>query len=346
MRRFFARETELLLLSVAVIAVCLAPGCAHSSGDRVVIAHRGASGYLPEHTLAAQAMAHGWDVDYVETDLVMTRDDRLIVLHDVHLDSTTDVGSVFPDRKRADGRYWAIDFDLDEIRQLRVHERVRHGSGKPYYAGRFPPGDIEFRVPTFDEHLQLMRGLNASTGRDVGIYVEIKAPAIHERAGKDIVGALMERLRLHGYTGASRKVVIQCFDPRYLRMLRQRYETTIPLVQLIGENASRSSIAGYDEMVTERGLEEVARYADGIGPRIGRLVEPEGEGYRISGLARRAHEAGLFVHAYTLRADDLPTWSASMEGALEVLFDEVGIDGVFTDFGDRVVGWLEAKPGR
>jgi glycerophosphoryl diester phosphodiesterase len=309
-----------------------------------VIAHRGASGYLPEHTLAAQAMAHGWNVDYVETDVVMTRDDHLIVLHDVHLDTTTDVESVFPDRKRADGRYYVVDFDLAEIRQLRVRERVHHDSGRPYYAGRFPPGDIEFRVPTFEEHLELMRGLNASTGRDVGVYVEIKAPAFHERAGKDIVGAVVEQLARHGYTKASSNVVIQCFDPRYLEKLRERYETAIPLVQLIGGNAPGHSAADYDEMVAEQGLAEIARYADGIGPRIDRLVEADGEGYRISGLTRRAHEAGLFVHAYTLRADDLPRWATSMDQALEVLFDEVGIDGVFTDFGDQVVGWLEKKP--
>jgi glycerophosphoryl diester phosphodiesterase len=113
----------------------------------IVIAHRGASGYLPEHTLAAKAMAHAMGAHFIEQDVVLSRDGTPIVLHDIHLDSTTDVAQAFPGRARDDGRYYAIDFDIEEIRELRVHERTHLGTGlgRAVYPGRFPVEELPQR---------------------------------------------------------------------------------------------------------------------------------------------------------------------------------------------------------
>ena len=138
-----------------------------------VIAHRGASGYLPEHTLPAKALAHAMGADFLEQDVVASRDGELIVLHDIHLDRVTDVAKRFPARARKDGRFYALDFDLAELRQLRVHERVA-ADGKPVYPGRFPVTAGRFALHTFDEELAFIRGLNETTGRNAGVYPEIK----------------------------------------------------------------------------------------------------------------------------------------------------------------------------
>ena len=152
------------------------------NSKKLVIAHRGASGYLPEHTLAAKAMAHAQLADYIEQDLVMTRDDRVIVLHDHHLDQVTNVRDVFAERHRDDGRYYVVDFTLEEIRSLSVYERFdfEDGTALPVFADRFPVGVSRFRIHTFEEEIELIQGLNISTGRSVGIYPEIKSPGFHQ----------------------------------------------------------------------------------------------------------------------------------------------------------------------
>src|SRR5687767_9176819 len=108
---------------------CVAGLCV--AGQPIVIAHRGASGYLPEHTLEAAAYAHALGADFIEQDVVLSKDDVLVVTHDIHVDTTTDVAARYPDRKRADGRYYAIDFTWEELKALRVHERVNETTGQP-----------------------------------------------------------------------------------------------------------------------------------------------------------------------------------------------------------------------
>jgi len=149
----------------------------------LVVAHRGASGYLPEHTLAAKAYAHALGADFLEQDLVLTKDDVPVVLHDVHIDTVTDVAKQFPARKRADGRFYALDFTLAELKQLRVTERFNAKTGAPVFAKRFPAGLSEFHISTLEEELQLIQGLNRSTGRVVGIYPEIKQPEVAPGTG-------------------------------------------------------------------------------------------------------------------------------------------------------------------
>ena len=149
---------------------------------RLVIGHRGACGYLPEHTLESYALAHGQGADYIEPDLVRTRDGAFLCLHDIYLEPTTDVAAVFPGRARADGRYYAIDFTLEEVRRLRVRERLDR---------RFPQGASRFAVPTFEEMIELVAGLNRTTGRRAGIYPELKQPAFHRDEGQPMEEAFL-----------------------------------------------------------------------------------------------------------------------------------------------------------
>ena len=146
-------------LSMAIMMSTIVMGSsamAADSNEKIVIAHRGASGYLPEHTLPAKAMAYAQGADYLEQDLVMTKDDHLVVLHDHYLDRVTDVADRFPDRARKDGRYYAIDFTLDEIKSLKFTEGfdIENGKKVQTYPGRFPMGKSDFRVHTFEEEIE------------------------------------------------------------------------------------------------------------------------------------------------------------------------------------------------
>ena len=151
----------------------------------VVIAHRGASGYLPEHTLPGKALAYAMGADYLEQDVVATRDDELVVLHDIHLDRVTDVAGRYPGRQRSDGRYYVRDFDLAEIKRLKVHERS-NADGSPVYPGRFSSAGEVFRVHSFAEELDFVRSLESAHGRPVGVYPEIKRPEWHREQGVDM----------------------------------------------------------------------------------------------------------------------------------------------------------------
>lgn len=307
----------------------------------LVIAHRGASGYLPEHTLEAKALAYGLGADFLEQDLVASKDDALLVLHDIHLDRVTDVAERYPGRARADGRWYARDFTLAEIRGLAVTERLAaHGRGA-HYPGRFPARTGSFRINTFAEEIALVRGLNASTGRRVGIYPEIKRPAWHRREGVDLSVLVLDTLRELGMTPGSDAVYLQCFDAREVRRLREELGARWPLVQLIGENAWGESDTDYDALCRPAGLAEVARTAEAIGPPVGRLFEADGEGHpQPTALPADARAAGLAVHPYTFRADDLAPGFRDLEDMLRWFVTEARVDGVFTDFPDRAVAVL------
>ena len=133
-----------------------------------IIAHRGASGYLPEHTKEALILAYMQGADYIEQDLVLSKDDELIVLHDIHLAATTNVEAIYPNRKRNDGRYYVIDFTLDELRQLSIHER-QNQSNVLVYPNRYR-GTAHFSITTFDEQIELIQELNRRFNRDTGWY--------------------------------------------------------------------------------------------------------------------------------------------------------------------------------
>lgn len=311
----------------------------------LVIAHRGASGYLPEHTLVAKAMAHGMGPDYIEQDVVLTRDGVPVILHDEHLDTVTDVARVYPARTRADGRYYAVDFTAAEIRRLSVHERRDLATGRAVYPKRFPTDlALPLQVPTLEDEIRLIKGLNASTGRDVGLYVEIKQPAFHRREGHDIERIVIDVLRRHGYADRGAKIYVQCFDPDSLRRVRRL--SNVRTVQLIGLNAWKE-VAGldYDAMLTPEGLRQVARWADGIGPSIGQLATVRaGKLVLRTDIVRAAHRLGLAIHPYTHRVDQLPAGVPSSDRLLDLLFGGLGVDGVFSDFPDVVIRYLDRRP--
>lgn len=306
-----------------------------------VIAHRGASGYLPEHTLPAKAMAYAMGADYLEQDVVGTRDEKLLVLHDIHLDRVTDVADRFPDRARADGRFYVRDFDLDEIRSLRVTERL-DGAGLPVFPGRFPPGSSSFRVNTLGEELELVAGLNRATGKNTGVYPEIKRPAWHRDDGFDITPAVIDELSRFGYENAADAIFLQCFDGDEVLRIRNELGCDLKIVQLIGENDWSESATDYEYMRTKAGLAELARTVDAIGPWLRQLYAVDSRsGKPVStGVTELAHEAGLKVHPFTFRADDLPPGFGCFEELVRYFRENLGVDGLFTDFPDRVIRLL------
>ena len=292
-----------------------------------VIAHRGASGYRPEHTLEAYSLAIRMGADAIEPDLVMTRDAVLIARHENEIGDTTDVAERFPGRrttKTVDGQpatgWFAEDFTLAEIRTLRARERLSFRSHE--YDGRFG-------VPTFDEVLDLAAAAARETGRPIAVYPETKHPTYFRRLGLPLEDALLERLNARGLVDRDAPVLIQSFERPSLEYLRPR--TRVRLVQLTTSAAD----------VTPDRLAAMAHYADGLGADKA-LIVPEGPGRRAlppTTVVRDAHAAGLFVHAWTMRNE--PAFlSPSYNGdpAAEVRqFIALGVDGVFTDFPDVAI---------
>lgn len=326
-----------------VLTLLLLTTCMNANADKptriVVIAHRGASGYLPEHTLEAKAMAHAMGADFIEQDVVLSKDDVPVVLHDIHLDTVTNVAETFPDRAREDGRFYAIDFTLREIKQLRVHERIDLKTGRAVFPMRFPVGKGSFEVPTLAEEIELIQGLSKSTGRDVGIYPEIKSPAWHREQGKDISVIVLGVLDVHGYREKSDNIYLQCFDAEETRRIREELKCKLKLVQLIGQNSWKEAATDFDKLRTEAGIRSISEYADGIGPALDHVVrgkDDQGE-IEVTDLVRWAHQRELQVHPYTFRADALPKYARDFSELVEIFATQTQIDGVFTDFPDQAV---------
>jgi len=298
----------------------------------IIIAHRGASGYLPEHTLAAKALAYGQGADYLEQDVVATRDGRLVVLHDLHLDDVTDVARRFPGRHRDDGRHYVVDFDLAELESLRVFERRAPGSSRPKHPARFPAEHELFGIATLMDELRLITGLNKSTGRTVGIYCEIKEPAWHHAHGIDLAALLLRELATFGYSRAADPAFVQCFDSNELIRVRAALGSDLRLVQLVGREAK------YTELLTSDGLRRVAGYAYGLGPHHSQLADQSADGGpRLLPLKELADDAGLRLHPYTFRREDVPEYASSFEDWLEFFIAGARVDGLFCDHPDVAV---------
>ncbi len=302
----------------------------------LVIAHRGASGYLPEHTLEAKAMAHAMGADYIEQDVVLTKDDQPVVLHDIHLDTVTDVAEVFPGREREDGRFYAIDFTLAEIGRLNATERINLKTGKAVYAKRFPIKTSSFKIPTLAEEIELIQGLNKSTGREAGIYPEIKGPDFHRQAGKDISKIVLDTIHRYGYRDKQDKCFVQCFDLEETRRLREELGCELRIVQLMGG-------MGYAQSRTAAGLKKVAEYADGVGPSLTMIFDVADGKPKANSFVKDAHASGLVVHPYTLRADEVPSVANSYSEFVRTVFDTAKVDGVFTDFPDQTIAALKNR---
>ena len=309
------------------------PGQAMAA-DPLIIAHRGASAYLPEHTLPAKAVAHAQGADFIEQDVVLSRDGLPVVLHDIHLEATSDVAARFPARARDDGRFYAIDFSLEELKALRVHER-RSPGGPAVFPGRFPAGVGLFEIPTLAEEIALIEGMNRSTGREVGLYIEMKDSAFHRREGRDLPRAVLAALAQAGWAERRDRVFLQSFEAEALRYLKHELNTPLPLIQLIGADEDPAQDVEY--LRSDAGLADIATYAEGIGPWLMQLyrgVDERGRP-RLTDLTARAQALGLAVHPYTFRAEQLPPGIASFEALHRVFFRELGVDGIFTDFPDQ-----------
>lgn len=301
----------------------------------LVIAHRGASGYLPEHTLEAATLAFSQGADYIEQDLVLSRDGVPVVLHDIHIDTVSDVAQKFPKRHREDGRYYAIDFTLAELKTLVVRER-QSLQNKQVFPTRYT-GSAHFSIATFEEQIELINELNRQFGRNVGLYPELKSPAWHRQQGMDISSVVLELLRQHGLDSMAKPIYLQCFDFAETQRLRSELGAKLKLVQLIGDNSWGEADTDYEYLQTAEGLEEIAKVAQGIGVWIPQLVSPHS--FKPTALAESARAHNLNVHAYTFRRDALPP-SVTSDQLLHMLFKTVVVDGIFTDFSDVVINYL------
>ena len=308
----------------------------------IVIAHRGASGYLPEHTLAAKAHAHAVGADFLEQDVVLTRDDVPIVVHDIHLDTVSDVATKFPGRRRPDGRFYAIDFTWDEVRQLHASERFNAKTGQAVFPTRFPVRQSTFAIPSLEQELTFIAGLNVSTGRKAGIYTEIKQPAFHRKAGKDISQIVLEVIEKTGWAADKSLIYVQCFEAPETRRLREELGCQLPLIQLLGEDPWNDLVKpGRMDDLTDA-LKRVREYSDGIGPSLSQLLQArDADGFlRTSPLVELAHKLQLKVHPWTIRRDALPKEVESLDALHEVLFSRLGVDGAFSDFPDLTVQYV------
>jgi glycerophosphoryl diester phosphodiesterase len=322
----------------------------------IVIAHRGASGYLPEHTLPAYSTAALLGADYIELDLVSTRDGQLIARHDNALDLTTNVAELpeYRDRqteKIVDGRvirgWFSEDFTLEEIRNLRAIERI------PTVRPANTRFDGHYTVPTLKEAIAAIQALQTMLTREIGLYIELKHPTYFDGIGLPMEATLIEGLRDSGYQAAHHPVYLQSFEVENLRRLNGM--TDLRLVQLLGDSGQPFDVqaAGgsltFDAMATADGLLEIATYADGVGPEKTHFLIPRNNAGDLaledaSAFVELAHAANLEVHPYTFRAENqfLPVALRTSPDATELgsaaqelaAFLALGIDGFFTDHTD------------
>ena len=212
------------------------------------------------------------------------------------------------------------------------------------FGSRFPLGKSSFRVPTLVEAIELIQGLNRASGKNVGIYPEIKKPRWHRDREADISKVVLRTLRQAGYATKQDAIFLQCFDPVETRRLREELGCQLRLVQLIGSNDWKEANADYNTLVTEKGLATIAEYADGIGPWMPYIVEGRNKEGRLAmtRLVSMAHHKDLIVHPFTFRADALPDYAADF-GELVRIFYNAGVDGVFTDQTDQVASAVRGK---
>lgn len=332
-----------MVRSLALILLAVLAPAAATAQDMLIIAHRGASAERPEHTLAAYERAIDEGADYIEPDLVATKDLVLVSRHENELSSTTDVATreEFEDRRRdktIDGRlvagWFAEDFTLAELRTLRAKERIP--SLRPANA-RF---DGLYQVPTLADIMKLVRAKEAETGRRIGIYPELKHPTfLLQNEGIDLVDLLLRDFRQLGIT-AQDPVFIQSFEIAPLQRLRARAPgfKQVLLVEPLGGPADEPAMR-YADMVTPSGLAEVAKYADVVGAHVAMVLNPDGT---PTSLVADAKAAGLAVHAWTIRPENdfLPAMLRTGEDPkgkgcgdvkLAALLKAAGVAGVFTD---------------
>ncbi len=310
----------------------------------LVIGHRGACGYKPEHTLASYQLAIDMRADYIEPDLVMTKDKVLVARHENEISGTTDAAEKFPDRKatkKVDGQditgWFVEDFTLKEIKTLRAKERLDfRGHGE----------DLKYEIPTFAEVIELVKKESAKQKRKIGIYPEVKHPSYFKSIGLPLEKAVVDELKRNGLNKKDSPVIIQSFELTSLKEIKKL--SPLPLVFLLddpGVVPYDHVVAGdtrtYLQMLTPTELKKMKEVLYGIGPHKNYLIPVDKEGHLQSPtpLLKMAHEAGLKVHVYTFRSDKefLPKdYEGNPEKEYHRFF-ELGVDGVFSDFPDHAV---------
>ncbi|MQA60416.1 MAG: glycerophosphodiester phosphodiesterase [Actinophytocola sp.] len=323
------------------------------SAAPLVIGHRGASGYRPEHTIAAYELAARLGADYIEPDLVSTKDGVLVARHENEISGTTDVADrpKFADRRTTkviDGNeitgYFTEDFTLAELKALRAKERL------PELRQRNTVFDGAYQVPTFQEVIDAAKRLSKELGREIGLYPETKHPTYFASIDLPLEPELVKTLNRNGLNRKGAKVFVQSFEVANLKELRSQLR--VPLVQLVWLSGRPYDFTVADEdrtyadMVTPEGLAEIATYADGVGPEKTMVIkwrEDKSLG-EPTALVPDAHQAGLVVHPFTFRAENtfLPTDFRSSDDPADYgrVIDELreyyalGVDGVFTDNAD------------
>ncbi len=316
----------------------------------VVVGHRGASGYRPEHTLASYELAARTGADYIEPDLVTTKDKVLVARHEPEISETTDVANhpEFASRrtaKQVDGvavtGWFTEDFTLAELRTLRAKERIPAvRQENTIFNGRY-------QVPTLQEVIDLSRRLSRELHRPIGIYPETKHPTYFARQGLALEPQLVRALERNGLNHPGAKVFVQSFEVSNLKALSGRLR--VPLVQLINGSGAPYDfvVAGdprtYRDLVTPAGLQQISTYADGVGPTKDLIIPRDATGRLLAPttLARDAHRVNLQVHPWTFRAENsfLPLDFRSSTNPAEYgdlfaeieLFRRTGIDGLFSD---------------
>jgi glycerophosphoryl diester phosphodiesterase len=361
------RLTTLLLLTFALGAGALASASLADDDERdrvrkasprsddrpLVIAHRGASGYRPEHTLAAYALGARMGADYIEPDLVITKDGVLVARHENEISQTTDVEDhpEFADRRTTKTiepgltltGWFTEDFTLAELKTLRAEERIPElRQENTIYNGRY-------QVPTLQEVIDLSRRLSRELDRPIGIYPETKHPAYFRDIDLPLERPLVATLRRNDLDDRRDKVFVQSFEVWNLKELDRRIDS--PLVQLFATRAARpvGESFTYGDMATDSGLRDVSRYADGVGPSKDYIVprDAAGASQPPTDFVQRAHRAGLLVHPYTFRNENafLPLELRSGPNLADYgdafgeyeQFYELGVDGLFSDNPDTAV---------
>ncbi|MEO6084060.1 MAG: glycerophosphodiester phosphodiesterase [Umezawaea sp.] len=356
--------TALALVGVAVLPTATAAPQApdqqaqqwqHQRGP-LVIGHRGAAGYRPEHTLASYELAVRMGADYFEPDLVSTKDGKLVTRHENEIGGTTNVADhpEFAARKATkvvDGvtltGWFTEDFTLAELKTLRAKERI------PEVRPRNTLYDGRFEIATFQEVIDLQRRLSRELRRDIGIYPETKHPTYFQDIGLPLEPKLVDALNRNGLNRRDAKVFVQSFEVANLKALNRSLR--VPLVQLVNATGAPYDFvkAGdkrtYDDLVKPVGLKEISTYADGIGPSKDRIIPRDAAGFLTTptSLVKDAHAANLVVHPFTFRNENtfLPAdyRSSADPAAYGRAFDEyakffaTGIDGLFTDNSDTAV---------
>ncbi len=267
---------------------------------KLVIAHRGASAYLPEHTLSAYTLGYAQGADYIEIDVVLTRDGVPICLHDLWLETTTDVAQKFPGRARRDGHYYALDFTLEEIRTLRAW-----GRATPDQQPLVPAGQI----PTLQEAIRLVQHLNRQLGRQVGVVPEMKSPSFHRSEGKPMEEPVWQVLKEAGYRGRNAPAIVQCFEEDALVRLRQ-IGCDLPLLFLTSAP------------ITSEALDRIAKIADCLGLNRWLIEDMQGRPVDDAKLVKECHRRNLKVYPWTFKAE---------EAVMRRFMERYGVDGVITD---------------